>query len=122
MTIIEFLMLLVVAGICGSLAQALVGYSRGGCLVWIVLGFIGALLGEWLARATGLPELFVVQIGGRPHSDRVVRDLRSLVCRGIGPIERSPVVGCVKRNLETAESARHGLPPWPCVKRRLANA
>ena len=65
MTIFEFLVLLLVAGICGSLAQSLVGYSRGGCLVSIVLGFIGALLGTWLAREAGLPELFSIQIGGR---------------------------------------------------------
>jgi uncharacterized membrane protein YeaQ/YmgE (transglycosylase-associated protein family) len=31
-----------------------------------LLGFIGALFGGWLERTTGLPELFVVQIGGRP--------------------------------------------------------
>ena len=36
----QFLILLIVAGICGSLAQALVGYSRGGCLVSVVIGFI----------------------------------------------------------------------------------
>ena len=65
MTIFEFLVLLLVAGICGSLAQSLVGYSHGGCLVSIVLGFIGALLGTWLAREAGLPELFSIQIGGR---------------------------------------------------------
>jgi len=66
MTLVEFLVLLLVAGICGSLAQTIVGYSHGGCLVSIVLGFIGALLGGWLARTTGLPELFTVEIGGRP--------------------------------------------------------
>ena len=65
MTIFEFLVLMLVAGICGSLAQSLVGYSHGGCLVSIVLGFIGALLGTWLAREAGLPELFSIQIGGR---------------------------------------------------------
>lgn len=65
MTIVEFLVLLLVAGICGSLAQSLVGYSHGGCLVSIVLGFIGAVLGTWLAREAGLPELFAIQIGGR---------------------------------------------------------
>lgn len=65
MTIFELLVLLVVAGICGSLAQSLVGYSHGGCLVSIVLGFIGALLGTYLAREAGLPELFAVQIGDR---------------------------------------------------------
>ena len=65
MTVLEFLLLLLVAGICGSLAQALVGYSHGGCLVSIVLGFIGAILGSWLAQKLGLPELFTMQIGGK---------------------------------------------------------
>lgn len=63
MTIGEFLILLVVAGICGSLAQAMVGYSHGGCLVSIALGFIGALLGTWLARLAGLPEFLTLRIG-----------------------------------------------------------
>ncbi len=65
MTLIEFLVLLLVAGLCGALGQAISGFSRGGCLVSIALGFIGALIGLWLARALGLPELFAVQIGGR---------------------------------------------------------
>lgn len=65
MTIWEWLMLLLVAGVCGGIAQALAGFSRGGCLVSIALGFIGALLGAWLARTLSLPELFEVQIGDR---------------------------------------------------------
>jgi len=60
----QFLILLIIAGICGSLAQALVGYSRGGCLVSIVIGFIGALLGTWLAGKLGLPELLALNVGG----------------------------------------------------------
>ena len=66
MTIWEFLVLLLVAGICGAIAQALAGFSRGGCLVSIALGFIGALLGTWLARLAGLPEIVTIDIGGRP--------------------------------------------------------
>jgi uncharacterized membrane protein YeaQ/YmgE (transglycosylase-associated protein family) len=66
MTLGELLVLLLVAGICGSLARALAGYSHGGCLVSIVLGLIGALIGTWLARLTGLPELLSVRIGNRP--------------------------------------------------------
>jgi uncharacterized membrane protein YeaQ/YmgE (transglycosylase-associated protein family) len=66
MTLIELLLLLLVAGICGSVAQSLVGYSHGGCLASIVLGFIGALLGLWLARLLALPELLTLQIGGQP--------------------------------------------------------
>lgn len=65
MTIIEFLLLLSIAAVCGSLAQALSGYSRGSCLVTIVLGFIGALLGTWMARTTGLPEVLAIDVGGQ---------------------------------------------------------
>ena len=63
MTIWEFLILLLVAGICGAVGQAITGGWRGGILVSIALGFIGALLGLWIARAMNLPELFNLQIG-----------------------------------------------------------
>ena len=65
MTLLEFLALLLVAGICGSLGQAISGFSRGGCLVSIALGFIGALVGMWIARQLGLPEPLPVVIGSR---------------------------------------------------------
>jgi uncharacterized membrane protein YeaQ/YmgE (transglycosylase-associated protein family) len=64
MTLIDLLILLLIAGLCGSLGQAISGYSRGGCLVSIALGFIGALIGMWIARQMGLPELFSITIGG----------------------------------------------------------
>jgi uncharacterized membrane protein YeaQ/YmgE (transglycosylase-associated protein family) len=64
MTILEFLLLLFIAGVCGSIGQAIAGYSRGGCIVSIVLGFIGALLGSWMSAQLGWPELFNVEIGG----------------------------------------------------------
>lgn len=64
MTILEFLLLLLVAGIVGSIAQAMVGYSHGGCLVSIALGFIGALLGSWLAHLLNLPDIVTLQFGG----------------------------------------------------------
>ncbi len=63
MTLVEFVVLLVIAGVCGSIAQALVGFTRGGCLVSVALGFIGALVGPWIAGGLGLPELFSVRIG-----------------------------------------------------------
>lgn len=65
MTILDFLILLFVAGICGSVGQAIGGYSRAGCLVSIALGFIGALLGMWLKQALGLPEMLPIVIGGK---------------------------------------------------------
>jgi len=64
MSVLDFLLLLLIAGICGSLAQAIAGYSHGGCLVAIVLGFIGALLGSWMATKLKLPEPFPIQVGG----------------------------------------------------------
>jgi uncharacterized membrane protein YeaQ/YmgE (transglycosylase-associated protein family) len=63
MTLVHFVVLLIVAGVCGALGQAISGYSHGGCLVSIALGFIGALVGVWIARALGLPEIFTVRIG-----------------------------------------------------------
>jgi len=63
MTLIQLVVLLLIAGVCGALGQAISGFSRGGCLVSIALGFVGALLGMWLARQLGLPELFAIQIG-----------------------------------------------------------
>jgi uncharacterized membrane protein YeaQ/YmgE (transglycosylase-associated protein family) len=64
MTIVGFIVLLVIAAIAGSIGQALAGYSVGGCLVSIVLGFIGAFLGLWLARQFGLPEFYTISVGG----------------------------------------------------------
>ena len=66
MTLLEFFILLIIAGICGSLAQALAGYSHGGCLVSIALGFIGALLGSWIAHRAGLPEPLLISVAGAP--------------------------------------------------------
>lgn len=63
MTLWEFIVLIIIAGVCGALGQAITGYSAGGCLVSIALGFIGALIGVWLARQLGLPELFSVDVG-----------------------------------------------------------
>ncbi len=64
MTLVDFLILLLIAGVCGAIGQAIAGYSHGGCLVSIALGFIGAIVGVWVARNLGLPQLFAVQIGG----------------------------------------------------------
>ena len=66
LSFLDFVILLVVAGLCGAVGQAIVGYSRGGCLASIALGFIGALLGAWLARAMRLPEMFELVIGDQP--------------------------------------------------------
>ena len=66
MSVVEILVLLLIAAICGSLGQVLVGYSTGGLLASIVVGIIGAYLGIWVAREFNLPVFFTLNIGGQP--------------------------------------------------------
>jgi uncharacterized membrane protein YeaQ/YmgE (transglycosylase-associated protein family) len=66
MTLIGFLVLLLIAAICGAVGQSLAGYDLGGCLVSIVVGFIGAYIGLWIAGKFGLPEFFTISIDGKP--------------------------------------------------------
>lgn len=65
MTLIGFLVLLLIAAICGAIGQSLAGYNLGGCLVSIVVGFIGAWLGMWLSAKLGLPEIFAIDVEGK---------------------------------------------------------
>jgi uncharacterized membrane protein YeaQ/YmgE (transglycosylase-associated protein family) len=64
MGLIDLLILLVVAAVCGGLGQRLAGASRQGCMLTMVVGFIGALVGVWLKGLAGLPEPLMLKIGG----------------------------------------------------------
>ncbi len=64
MSFLGFLLLLLIAAICGAVGQSIAGYSMGGCLASIVIGFVGALIGTWLASELGLGAIWVVEIGG----------------------------------------------------------
>jgi uncharacterized membrane protein YeaQ/YmgE (transglycosylase-associated protein family) len=66
MTVLELIILIVIAAICGAIGQAIAGYSLGGMVITTVVGFIGAFLGTWIARSVGLPELLMVNIGDQP--------------------------------------------------------
>jgi uncharacterized membrane protein YeaQ/YmgE (transglycosylase-associated protein family) len=63
MTLVEFLILLIVAGLCGAIGQAITGYSHGGFLVAVVLGVIGAFIGVWIAGKLGLPQFYTLRVG-----------------------------------------------------------
>jgi uncharacterized membrane protein YeaQ/YmgE (transglycosylase-associated protein family) len=65
LTVPALIVLIVIAAICGAVGKALGGGARGGLLVSTALGFIGALLGPWLARQLGLAEPFMLQVGGQ---------------------------------------------------------
>ena len=65
MTLGGFLLLLLVAAIAGAIGQALAGYSFGGLIITIVVGFVGAYIGTWLAGQFHLPELLVIGVDGK---------------------------------------------------------
>jgi len=66
MTLLEFIVYLVIAGICGAIARAIAGGTGGGFVISVLLGFLGAFVGTWLARLLHLPELLVIAIQGHP--------------------------------------------------------
>lgn len=63
MTLLELILLLIIAGACGALGKAIAGWMPGGFIVSIVVGFIGALVGTWIARLAHLPEIFALELG-----------------------------------------------------------
>lgn len=65
---IDILISLIIAGIAGSIARSLSGFSRGGCIISIVVGFIGAIIGTWLARELQLPDPLTITIRGTTYN------------------------------------------------------
>jgi len=63
-TLPGLILLVVIAAICGAVGRAIAGEVRGGLIVSIALGFVGALLGPWLAVQLKLPEPFMIHISG----------------------------------------------------------
>lgn len=63
LTLEGLIVLLIVAGICGAIGRSIAGYSHGGCLTSIALGFIGALIGSWIAKKLDFPEIWAPQLG-----------------------------------------------------------
>lgn len=64
MSLFGLLLLFAIAAICGAIGQSIAGYSLGGCIVSMVVGFIGALIGKWLAAEMGLAVILPVTIEG----------------------------------------------------------
>ena len=65
LSLTELVLLIVIAAICGAVGKALAGGARGGLIVSTALGFIGALVGPWVARQFGLAEPYVLHVSGQ---------------------------------------------------------
>ena len=64
MTLVGLLLLIVIGAVCGLLAELIVGFRVGGFLASTVVGFLGALIGSWLAARVGLPSGLPVTVDG----------------------------------------------------------
>ena len=64
-TLPGLIILIVIAAICGAIGGAIAGQVRGGFIVSVVVGFIGALIGPWIAQQLRLPEPLMVHISGQ---------------------------------------------------------
>jgi len=60
----DIILLLIIAGITGGIGRSLVGFKRGGCIISIVVGFIGAYIGTILAREFSFPDFWSLEIRG----------------------------------------------------------
>ena len=62
MNVLEFIILLVMAGLLGVVAQKILG-TKYGMLVSVILGMVGAALGRFLSSAFHFPAVFTISIG-----------------------------------------------------------
>jgi uncharacterized membrane protein YeaQ/YmgE (transglycosylase-associated protein family) len=65
LTLPGLIVLLVIAAICGAIGKAIAGGGPGGIVVSTALGFIGALLGPWVAGQLHLSEPIVLRMSGQ---------------------------------------------------------
>lgn len=70
MSLLELILYLVVAGVCGAIARAVVGGTGRGFILSVLVGFAGAFLGTWIARTFHLPVIFAIAVEG--HSFPIV--------------------------------------------------
>lgn len=60
----DIILVALIAVVCGSLAQLTSGYSRGGWIVNLGVGFAGALTGLVLSRFLHAPEIYNFEYRG----------------------------------------------------------
>jgi uncharacterized membrane protein YeaQ/YmgE (transglycosylase-associated protein family) len=65
-TLPGLIILIIIAAVCGAIGRAIAGGVRGGLIVSTALGFIGAVLGPWIATQLKLSEPLIINVGGHP--------------------------------------------------------
>ncbi|GAC1547384.1 MAG: GlsB/YeaQ/YmgE family stress response membrane protein [Herpetosiphon sp.] len=85
---LQLLVLLVIAGICGAVAELLVGFSPGGLAVSVVIGVIGAYLGTFLARQFHLGNVLALSVGNQSF-DLVYATIGSILLLAVISLIRS---------------------------------
>tara|TARA_R110002050_G_scaffold39093_3_gene96169 strand:- start:13792 stop:14076 length:285 start_codon:yes stop_codon:yes gene_type:complete len=68
MSFFGFFIYVLIASICGGIGQSIGGFKigSGGCLISAAVGFVGAILGKWMATELDLPLLWTIEISGKP--------------------------------------------------------
>ncbi|MCH7472743.1 GlsB/YeaQ/YmgE family stress response membrane protein [bacterium] len=65
MGLLDFIMYLLIAGVCGFAASTLMGARRMNVVMLVLLGFVGALVGTFIAKYFEFPLFWQLQIGDR---------------------------------------------------------
>jgi uncharacterized membrane protein YeaQ/YmgE (transglycosylase-associated protein family) len=63
MQVVDFLLLLVIAGVFGWLGAVIMGAKRMNFALLIIAGLVGAVVGRYIRNFVELPELYTFQVG-----------------------------------------------------------
>ena len=62
MNLIDFALIALVAIVCGTIAQLTSGFSKGGWIVNLIIGFFGSLAGVFISRMLNAPVIYDIVI------------------------------------------------------------
>ncbi|OQX90353.1 MAG: hypothetical protein B6D57_03590 [Candidatus Coatesbacteria bacterium 4484_99] len=62
---IKIVVFVILAFIIGSVSSAIVGLSRRGCFLTIIIGLIGAFIGNILSSVLGFPDLLYLRFSDK---------------------------------------------------------